>query len=66
MTRKVVIIGGGTAGTLAANRLRRELGPEHEIVVLDGDEAAGAPLASPARLVRSRVYSLPGAAALAG
>ena len=34
MTR-IVIVGGGTGGVVAANVLRRELGPEQEIVLLD-------------------------------
>jgi NADH dehydrogenase FAD-containing subunit len=31
MMQRVVILGGGTAGTLTANRLRRELGDEAAI-----------------------------------
>lgn len=62
-----MIVGGGTAGTLAANRLRRALGPEVEIVVIDGDDRhlyqpgllfVPFGLASPARLVRSRAAQL--------
>src|SRR6266581_6529651 len=38
--RRIVILGGGTGGTLAANRLRRAYGrPEAEIVVVDRDNA---------------------------
>ncbi|GAA4659512.1 MULTISPECIES: type III sulfide quinone reductase, selenoprotein subtype [Amycolatopsis] len=37
MTRRVVILGGGTGGTLTANRLRRRLGDDVEIVVVDRD-----------------------------
>jgi sulfide:quinone oxidoreductase len=33
----IVILGGGTGGTLTANRLRRELGSACEIVVVDQD-----------------------------
>ncbi|HKJ57571.1 MAG TPA: FAD/NAD(P)-binding oxidoreductase [Nitriliruptoraceae bacterium] len=36
MPRRLVILGGGTAGTMAANRLRREL-PDWDIVVVDRD-----------------------------
>ena len=59
----MVVLGGGTGGTLAANRLRRALGPEDEIVVLDPDNRhlyqpgllfVPFGLASPTRLVRSR------------
>ena len=39
MARRVVILGGGTGGTLVANRLRRERGAgEVEIVVVDQDD----------------------------
>jgi sulfide:quinone oxidoreductase len=38
MARRVVILGGGTGGTLTANRLRRLLGPDDvEIAVVDRD-----------------------------
>ena len=37
MTRRVVIIGAGTAGTLVANRLRRHTSPDVAITVIDGD-----------------------------
>ncbi len=36
MTQRLVILGGGTAGTMAANRLRRKL-PTWDIVVVDRD-----------------------------
>ena len=35
---RIAIIGGGTGGTLVANRLRRQLGDEAEIVVVDRDD----------------------------
>lgn len=38
MVRRVVIAGGGTGGTLLANRLRRQLGGGVEIVVIDRDD----------------------------
>ncbi len=38
MSERIVILGAGTGGTLVANRLRRELGDEHEIVVVDRDD----------------------------
>src|SRR6516162_2503564 len=38
MMQRIVILGGGTAGTLAANRLRRELGHEAAITVVDRDD----------------------------
>jgi sulfide:quinone oxidoreductase len=65
--RRVVILGGGTGGTLAANRMRRTLGPDVEVVVLDADDRhvyqpgllfVPFGLASPARLVRSRSAQL--------
>jgi sulfide:quinone oxidoreductase len=38
--KRIVIIGGGTAGTIVANRLRRRLGlAEASIVVIDGSES---------------------------
>lgn len=39
MTRHVVILGGGTGGTLGANRLRRELPDDVNITVVDQDDA---------------------------
>ena len=36
--KRIAIIGGGTGGTLVANRLRRRLGAEAEIVVVDRDD----------------------------
>jgi sulfide:quinone oxidoreductase len=36
--RRIVILGGGTGGTLAANRLRRACADEVEIVVVDRDD----------------------------
>ncbi|HUY29659.1 MAG TPA: FAD/NAD(P)-binding oxidoreductase [Acidimicrobiales bacterium] len=39
MANRIVVLGGGTAGTLVANRLRRRLGREEaEIVVVDEDD----------------------------
>jgi sulfide:quinone oxidoreductase len=37
MPHRIVILGGGTAGTMIANRLLRELGDEARIVVIDRD-----------------------------
>ena len=38
--RRIVILGGGTGGTLLANRLRRAYRPEAaDIVVVDRDDA---------------------------
>ncbi|HWO65032.1 MAG TPA: FAD/NAD(P)-binding oxidoreductase [Umezawaea sp.] len=37
MTERIVVLGGGTGGTLAANRLRRELGDRVDVVVVDRD-----------------------------
>jgi len=39
VTGRIVILGGGTGGTLTANRLRRAHGGELEIVVVDRDDA---------------------------
>ncbi len=36
--KRIVILGGGTGGTLIANRLDRQLGSEAEIVVIDRDD----------------------------
>jgi len=38
MTKRIVILGGGTGGTLTANRLRRELGEDAGITVVDQDD----------------------------
>jgi len=62
-----VVLGGGTAGTLAANRLRGALGTRDDIVVVDADNDhlyqpgllfVPFGLASTARLVRSRAAQL--------
>jgi sulfide:quinone oxidoreductase len=63
MAHRIVILGGGTGGTLAANRLRRLYGDGAEIVVVDRDDRhvyrpgllfVPFGLADPERLVRSR------------
>ncbi|WP_370964456.1 NAD(P)/FAD-dependent oxidoreductase [Amycolatopsis sp. cg9] len=38
MTKRIVILGGGTGGTLSANRLRRDLGDGADITVVDHDD----------------------------
>ena len=38
MAKRIVILGGGTGGTLTANRLRRTLGRDAEITVVDQDD----------------------------
>ena len=38
MVAKIVVLGGGTGGTLTANRLRRESGDDVEITVVDQDD----------------------------
>lgn len=38
MRKQIVILGGGTGGTLAANRLQRRLGEAAEITVVDADD----------------------------
>jgi sulfide:quinone oxidoreductase len=67
MSRRIVIAGGGTGGTLAANRLRREYGAELEIVVIDRDDChvyqpgllfVPFRLADPRDIVRSRSAQL--------
>ncbi len=68
MPDRIVILGGGTGGTIAANRLRRSL-PEGraDIVVVDRDDAhvyqpgllfVPFGMAAPSRLVRSRARQL--------
>ena len=61
--KRILIIGAGTGGTLAANRLRREHGRDVEIVVVDRDDRhvyqpgllfVPFGLAEPERLVRPR------------
>ncbi|HET9728721.1 MAG TPA: FAD/NAD(P)-binding oxidoreductase [Acidimicrobiia bacterium] len=67
MTHRIVILGGGTGGTLAANRLRARLGREAEIVVVDQDDRhvyqpgllfVPFGLASPDELIRPRAAQL--------
>ncbi len=38
MMQRILILGAGTAGTMAANHLRKELGSEYEITIVDQDE----------------------------
>ena len=38
MGRQIVILGGGTGGTLIANRLRRQLADDDVITVVDRDD----------------------------
>ena len=38
MTQRIVILGGGTGGTLLANRLARRFGEEAQITVIDRDD----------------------------
>ncbi len=62
--KRIVVLGGGTGGTIAANRLRRAYEPnDAEIIVVDQDDDhvyqpgllfVPFGLADPARLVRSR------------
>ncbi len=63
MADRIVILGGGTGGTVTANRLRRRLGPAAEITVVDRDDRhlyqpgllfVPFGLADPEGLVRSR------------
>jgi sulfide:quinone oxidoreductase len=63
MRKRIVILGAGTGGTLAANKLDRLLGDEIEIVVVDKDDRhvyqpgllfVPFGMADPERIVRSR------------
>lgn len=67
MADRIVILGGGTGGTLVANRLRRRLGEQAQITVVDRDDAhvyqpgllfVPFGLAEPDSLVRSRRQQL--------
>ncbi|MFN8163698.1 MAG: FAD/NAD(P)-binding oxidoreductase [Solirubrobacterales bacterium] len=67
MSKRIVIAGAGTGGTLTANRLRRQLGDEVEIVVVDRDDRhvyqpgllfVPFGLEEPGRIVRSRAEQL--------
>ncbi|MGW4394158.1 type III sulfide quinone reductase, selenoprotein subtype [Amycolatopsis nivea] len=67
MSKHIVILGGGTGGTLAANRLRRGLGDQVRITVVDQDDDhvyqpgllfVPFGLAQPEDLVRSRPAQL--------
>jgi sulfide:quinone oxidoreductase len=69
MAHRIVILGAGTGGTLAANRLRRLLGETAEIVAVDRDDRhvykpgllfVPFGLAAPERIVRSRRAQLHG------
>lgn len=44
MAYRVAVVGGGIAGLTAAYRLRRELGPDAEIVLLEQDDRLGGKL----------------------
>ena len=39
MTRNVVVLGAGTAGTMVANKLRRKLDDTWTVTVVDRDDA---------------------------
>jgi sulfide:quinone oxidoreductase len=63
MRPRILILGGGTGGTLTANRLRKHYGDSAEITVIDRDDRhvyqpgllfVPFGMANPARLVRSR------------
>jgi sulfide:quinone oxidoreductase len=67
MIKRIVILGGGTGGTLAANRLRHELGDSATITVVDRDNnhiyqpgllLVPFGLARPGRIVRPRARQL--------
>jgi sulfide:quinone oxidoreductase len=67
MAHRIVILGAGTGGSLAANRLRRECGDDTEIVVVDRDDDhvyqpgllfVPFGLADPGAIVRSRAGQL--------
>ncbi|MGZ4179580.1 MAG: type III sulfide quinone reductase, selenoprotein subtype [Solirubrobacteraceae bacterium] len=67
MPHRIVILGGGTAGTMIANRLLRELGDEARIAVVDRDNChvyqpgllfVPFGLADPGELVRPRGLQL--------
>jgi sulfide:quinone oxidoreductase len=68
MTKRIVILGGGTGGTLAANRLRRAHGPEElRITVVDQDDVhvyqpgllfVPFGMAAPSDIVRPRAQQL--------
>jgi sulfide:quinone oxidoreductase len=63
VSQRIVIVGGGTGGTMVANRLDRRLGAEAELVVIDRDDRhvyqpallfVPFGLEDPDRIVRSR------------
>src|SRR5215470_8794172 len=67
MSKRIVILGGGTGGTLAANRLRHELGDAAAITVVDRDNnhiyqpgllLVPFGLSRPDKIVRSRTRQL--------
>jgi sulfide:quinone oxidoreductase len=67
MNERVVVLGGGTGGTLVANRLRRAAGARLDITVVDQDDDhvyqpgllfVPFGLAEPSELVRSRPHQL--------
>ncbi|HEY5144471.1 MAG TPA: FAD/NAD(P)-binding oxidoreductase [Solirubrobacteraceae bacterium] len=69
MASRIVILGAGTGGTLAANRLRRELGDAVQVTVVDHDDRhvyqpgllfVPFGLADPEHIVRSRAAQLAG------
>lgn len=36
--KQILILGGGTGGLVAANKLRRKLGKEHKIILIDKND----------------------------
>ena len=60
MTQRIVVLGGGTGGTLLANRLARRFGEQTQITVIDRDDTHIYPGVAPSDPLHEKSPRLPG------